>query len=130
MRTEPTFVSVKQVLAIHERMVREFGGDPGLRDRGLLESAVGMPRATFGGEYVHEDLAAMAAAYLFHICRNHAFVDGNKRTAMAAAEVFFDLNDFALSASDEDMEHPTRGVATGEASKAQVAGFFRNAMPR
>lgn len=125
MSLRPAFLSLDQVLVIHRRMVREFGGDPGIRDRGLLESAVHLPASRFGGQYLHEGIAAMAAAYLFHICRNHAFVDGNKRTALATAEMFLLLNDLHLVATDEELETLTMGVASGGASKETVSAFFR-----
>ncbi len=86
------FLSVEMVMQIHQRVIEEFGGDMGLRDRGLLESAVAMPQSTFGGSFLHIDLADKAAAYLFHLCANHAFIDGNNRVAVAAAEVFILAN--------------------------------------
>ena len=73
------FLSVAEVLRIHRRIIADFGGEDGLRDRGLLESAVAMPHAMFDGAFLHPDLATMAAAYHFHLCANHPFVDGNKR---------------------------------------------------
>ena len=77
------FVDIDESLRIHARQIDRFGGDSGVRDRGLLESALAMPRASFGGQFVHDDLVAMAGAYLYHLCKNHAFVDGNKRVALA-----------------------------------------------
>ena len=74
-------MTVEHVLDVHRRMILEFGGDPSLRDSGLLESDVMMPAAQFGGRFLHDGIAAMAAAYLFHLCRNHPFVDGNGRAA-------------------------------------------------
>ena len=70
MKNPPLFLAGEQVSAIHRRMLAEFGGRPGLRDRNLLESAVNMPLASFGGRYLHKGLPAMAAAYLFHLCKN------------------------------------------------------------
>ena len=125
MNPPPLFLSADHVLAVHRRVIREFGGDPGLRDRGLLNSAVAMPAAGLGDEYLHSGLHAMAAAYLFHLCRHHPFVDGNKRTALAASEVFLRLNGLALTASDEEVVELTLGVAAGEVSKAEVIEFFR-----
>ena len=125
MKEPPLFLNVDHVLAIHRRLVEEFGGDVEVRDYGLLESAVMMPAAKFGGEFLHEDVPAMAAAYLFHICRNHAFVDGNKRTALAAAEVFILLNRMRLKATNKQVEELTMGVAKGEVSKDRVIAFFR-----
>ena len=125
MKERPLFLTVGHVLTIHRRLVQEFGGDVEVRDYGLLDSAVMMPAAQFGGEFLHEDVPAMAAAYLFHICRNHAFVDGNKRTALAAAEVFVLLNRMRLKATNKQVEELTLGVAQGEVSKDRVIAFFR-----
>jgi death-on-curing protein len=116
---------VDEVLAIHRHMIEQFGGDPSLRDPGLLESAVRMPAAMFDGNYLHPSLAAMAAAYLFHLCKNHAFVEGNKRTSLAAAEVFLLLNDRKLVATNEEVEALTRGIAESRISKEEVVAFFR-----
>lgn len=125
MSSGPFFLSIQQVLAIHRRVVEEFGGDPGIRDAGLLESAVAMPAAQVAGEFLHEDLFAMAAAYLFHLCKNHPFLDGNKRTALSSALVFLVLNETELDASDEQLEELTVGIAEGRLSKDDARGFFR-----
>ncbi len=119
------FLSVEAVLGIHSRVVEEFGGDSGLRDRGLLESAVAMPHSTFAGEYLHDDLAEKAAAYNYHLCSNHPFVDGNKRVAVAAAEILLLLNGCELTAGDDALEEMTLGVAGGQLSKDAVIDFFR-----
>ncbi len=89
---DPDFLDVDDVLLIHEEQLARYGGGAGIRDAGLLDSALGTPRATFGGGFVHEDLFAMAAAYAFHIAQNQPFLDGNKRTGLLAALVFLDLN--------------------------------------
>ena len=125
MSESPRFLSVSQVLRIHRRVIEEFGGDGSVRDQGLLESAILMPAAQFGGRYLHEGIAEMAAAYPFHVCRNHQFVDGNKRVALAAAEVFLDANGHRLAAQDIAVEKLTLGVAQGSLSKADVTAFFR-----
>lgn len=124
MMAQPIFLTVDQVLEVHRRAIEEFGGSAELRDRGLLESAVAMPAAQFGGEYLHESLAAMAAAYLFHLCKNHPFVDGNKRVSLAAAETFVLLNRHKLAASDDELEKLTLGVADGSISKREATTFF------
>lgn len=85
-------LDVEAVLAIHEEVLAAHGGLGGLRDRALLESAVAAPQASFGGKPLIRDPIEVAAAYLFYLCRNHPFVDGNKRTALAAALVFLDAN--------------------------------------
>lgn len=124
MKPPVVFPSVDAVLEIHSRVIEEFGGDSGLRDRGLLESAVSMPHATFGGADLHVGLPEKAAAYHFHLCANHPFMDGNKRVAVTAAEVFLLINGYELSASDEDLGDLTLGVAAGGVSKDQVIEFF------
>src|SRR2546430_666844 len=96
------FLSLARVLRIHRSSIDAYGGDPSVRDMGLLESAIAQPRATFGGEYLHEDLAAMAAAYLYHIVSNHPFVDGNKRTGSLAAFVFLGMNDVDFAAPEKE----------------------------
>lgn len=95
--SDPVFLDVDDVLLIHEEQLARYGGSAGLRDTGLLESAVAMPRATAGGEFAHQDLFAMAAAYAFHIAQNQPFIDGNKRTGLLAAIVFLNLNGVAIT---------------------------------
>ena len=119
-----TFVSVSDAIAIHRRMVDEFGGDPGLRDRGLLESALAMPKAMFGGDYLHADLPSMAAAYHYHLCANHPFIDGNKRVAVAVAEVFLRANGLQLDTTDDEIVELTLGVASGTMGKLEVANLY------
>jgi len=124
MTAAPAFLTVEHVLALHQRVIAGFGGEAAVRDHGLLESAVMMPGARYGGEFLHADLPTMAAAYLFHICRNHPFVDGNKRTALVAAEVFLLLNGRKLRATNRQLELLTRGVASGELTKEELVAFF------
>lgn len=119
-----TFVSVGDAITIHRRMVDEFGGDSGLRDRGLLESALAMPKAMFGGDYLHVDLPSMAAAYHYHLCANHPFVDGNKRVAVAVAEIFLRANGLELEATDDEIVDLTLGVASGTTGKPEVTDFY------
>ncbi|MCK5249070.1 MAG: Fic family protein [Spirochaetaceae bacterium] len=88
MSTETIFLSVDNVLSIHQRLIAEFGGGTGIRNNGLLEAAAAMPKQRFRGTLLHNDLAEQAAAYLYHLCCNRAFIDGNKQTALAAAEFF------------------------------------------
>ena len=85
-------LTVEIVKEIHDAVLEAFGGAGGIRDEGLLHSGVAAPQATFGGQSPFSDLAEVAGAYLFYLCRNHPFVDGNKRTAMTAAIVFLRLN--------------------------------------
>ncbi len=125
MTDGPNFLTVDHVLAIHRRMIAAFGGDATVRDHGLLDSAVMMPAARFRGRFLHQNVPAMAAAYLFHIGKNHPFLDGNKRTALASAEVFVLLNDRRLTATDEQLEELTRAVVAGRVSKKELIAFFR-----
>ena len=124
MSGDPIFLTVEQVTDIHRRGIEQYGGSGELRDRGLLESAVATPGAQFGGQFLHEGIAPMAAAHLFHLCKNHAFVDGNKRVAITAAEVFVELNDRRLDATDKDLERLTFGVADSSISKREATQFF------
>ncbi len=124
-RGAPTFLSVADVLAIHENTIAVEGGRGGLRDAALLESAVLMPQQRFGGELLHSDLAAMAAAYLFHIAQNHAFQDGNKRTAVLAALVFLRVNGVDALPEPDDLERATMAVAASEMGKVELAAWLR-----
>lgn len=85
---EPEFLTVEDVLELQERALERFGGGQGIRDRGLLESAVAAPQASFGGEYAHTSLFEIAAAYAFHIAQNQPFLDGNKRAGLGSALLF------------------------------------------
>ena len=123
---EPLFLTLDEVLALHADQIQHYGGGPTVRDLELLSSALGTPRATFGGRFLHDTLFEMAAAYLFHLCQNHPFLDGNKRTALAAALAFLWLNDFGLAAGPDDLAALVLGVAEGRATKADVAVFLRN----
>ncbi|HZO89566.1 MAG TPA: type II toxin-antitoxin system death-on-curing family toxin [Chthonomonadaceae bacterium] len=128
MSQEPIrFLSLQNVLHIHEDTLAQEGGTPGVRDAGLLASAVEMPQASFGDQYLHRDLAEMAAAYLFHICQNHAFVDGNKRTAAFSSLLFLALNGVSddLLPDEDEWEDVTLKVATGAMKKPEIAQFLR-----
>ena len=118
------FLTVARLLEIHSRVLHDFGGAGGVRDAGLLDSAVAMPAAMFGGEFLHEGIPAMAAAYLFHICKNHPFADGNKRAALGSAIQFLYLNEFSLTATPDSVEQLTFGVADGSIRKEGVTAFF------
>jgi len=121
----PVFLSPDDVLAVHEREIRKFGGMTGLRDPGLFESAMAQPEARFGGEFLHEDVFTMAAAYLFHVVKNHPFVDGNKRTGLVAALVFLGLNGEPILPPSVRLYDATMAVARGELGKAGLAAIFR-----
>lgn len=111
------FLSVDDVLALHADTIRHEGGAPGLRDAALLDSAVAMPQAMFGGVYLHPTLAEMAAAYLFHLCQAHAFVDGNKRVAILSCAVFLDVNGFEFSVIADELFELVMKVADSATTK-------------
>ena len=119
------FITLDDVLALHADLIAHYGGSPLVRDVGLLESAVAMPAATFGGERLHASLEEQAAAYLFHLVKNHPFVDGNKRTGLMAMLVFLGLNGRRLEAPDGTLTDLVLGVAEGRVTKAEVAVFVR-----
>ena len=122
---EPNFLTLPEVLEIHQDQTSRYGGDPSIRDMGLLKSAIGMPSATFGGEFLHTDIFEMAAAYLFHLVKNHPFVDGNKRVGAVSALVFLVLNGFELDVPEDDFANIVLDVAQGKIDKAQVAVFLK-----
>jgi len=109
------------VIELHATQLEIYGGSAGLRDRGLLESAVAQPQTSFGGEFSHDGHFAMAAAYLFHIVSNHAFVDGNKRAGMLSAVVFLDVNGISIDHPSEALYELTMGVAEARIDKPAVA---------
>ena len=120
------FLTLDEVLSIHEEQIRLFGGPSGIRDAGLLLSAMGNVEATFDGAFLHESIFEMAAAYLYGICRNHPFLDGNKRTAAATALTFLDMNRIELDADEDEFYRLVIGVAEGRVSKASVAVFLQD----
>jgi death-on-curing protein len=118
---ELVFLDVDDIIEIHAAQIEIFGGSEGMRDRGLLEAAVAQPKTSFGGEFLHEGLFAMAGAYLFHIVKNHPFIDGNKRAGMLAALVFLDVNGISIDRPSEALYELTMGVAEGRVEKPAVA---------
>jgi death on curing protein len=119
------FLSVEDVLLLHSDTMSHEGGLSGIRDHGLLDAAVSMPRQQFGGEYLHADVPAMAAAYLYHLAQNHPFHDGNKRVAVMVAYVFLDVNGWDLRVSPSALENVTRQVASGEMKKNDLIEWMR-----
>lgn len=119
------FLTLDEVIEIHREMIERYGGSPGIRDMDLLQSAVAMPQASFGGQFLHDDLFEMAAAYLFHIVQNHPFVDGNKRVGAIAAFTFLKLNGLTLTSPETEFEEHVLAVAQGKLGKAAVAEFLR-----
>lgn len=121
--TSPTWINPRVLRAIHEEQLAEHGGAPGVRDEGLLESALARPQQL--AAYGQPDIADLAAAYGYGIARNHPFVDGNKRTAFVAVELFLALNQLALTADDSFCLLTTLALAAGELSEADFAAWVR-----
>ena len=122
---DPLFLTFVDVFEIHREMIAQYGGSDGIRDKGLLESAVATPQASFGGDYVHSNIFEMAAAYLFHIVKNHPFIDGNKRAGAMAAFVFLKLNKLTLVADENQFERVVLSVAENKIEKREIAEFFK-----
>jgi death on curing protein len=129
MIAEPIWIGVELARGIHDEQIREHGGAEGIRDPGLLESALARPINAWG--YGVEDIPALAAALGHGIARNHPFVDGNKRTAFVAVETFLLLNGMELRASDADCVVAMLDLAAGEMSEDEFAAWLRDhAAPR
>ena len=122
---EIRFLTAEEILFIHFNQIELYGGAPEIRDRGLLESAMAQPSATFMQEYLHADLFIQAAAYLFHLCQNHPFLDGNKRTGLASALVFLDLNGFEVDDPENTLYDLVISVAEGKTEKMKIAEILQ-----
>jgi len=123
-------LTVDIVGEIHAEAIAAFGGMNGVRDVALLESAVAAPQATFGGESPFKDLAEVAAAYLFYLCRNHPFLDGNKRTALGACIVFLRLNGIEPRADGPEWEALTLAVAASDIDRDEATKRLRKLLPK
>ncbi|SRR6266487_2884776 len=122
------FITKETVIKIHDDQIRLYGGLYGVRDSGLLDSAVNTPKAQFGGRFLHPMIHQMAAAYLFHLCQNHPFIDGNKRVARMVMITFLRRNRLVSTASEFDYYYVTKEVANGKMSKQQVADWLETAI--
>jgi death on curing protein len=119
------FPTIDEVLELHELSLDRYGGAEGIRERSLLESALAQPQASFGGRLLHEDIFMMAAAYLFHLVKNHPFVDGNKRIGLATALVFLDINGVVIDRGTDVLFETTMAVTEGRMTKEEVAEVLR-----
>lgn len=119
------YFTAEQVLFIHSRLIDEAGGSHGLRDLGLLQSAVSRPKATFGGEDLYPDIFQKAAALMESLIKNHPFIDGNKRTAISSTGIFLRMNGYTLETSQKELEGFTLDMATGKASLNDAAKWFK-----
>ncbi len=122
-------LTVEIVREIHAEAIASFGGSDGVRDLTLLESAVAAPQASFGGESPFRDLAEMAAAYLFYLCKNHPFIDGNKRAALGSCIVFLRLNGIEPKADSPEWEKLTLAVAMSALDRDETTRRLRMLLP-
>ena len=125
MKDCPDFLMFEDINDIHENQIALYGGSNGVRDKGLLQSALSMPMASFGGSFLHRDIFEMGAAYLYHIVQNHPFIDGNKRTGAVSALTFLALNGYKLKATQDDFEAMVLSVASSKMEKEGVAEFLK-----
>lgn len=119
------FVPIDIILAFHEDLLRRYGGSGGIRDRNLLESAIGQHKATFAGKYLHRTLFDKAAACGFHLARNHPFLDGNKRIAFVVMDIFLSRNGWELVASEEEAYAMMMDVAQGQLAKPALSAWLK-----
>ena len=125
------YLAAEQVLFIHSRIIDETGGAHGVRDVGLLKSAVARPGATFGGQDLYHDVFHKGAALMESLARNHPFLDGNKRTAIAATGIFLERNGFRIESTQKELEHFTMDVAVGALSHGDAAKWLKtHCIPR
>lgn len=128
MITDPNdcmHLTTDQVIEIHAAAIRLYGGSPGLRDAALLQSATAAPQATFGSVSTFSDTIEVAAAYLYYLCSNHPFIDGNKRVALGACLIFLELNGYTPAPDSENWENLTLAVAAGVLSRDDITATLR-----
>ncbi|NNE57107.1 MAG: type II toxin-antitoxin system death-on-curing family toxin [Hellea sp.] len=128
--TEPIWVRDEIVLAVHNRQLAEHGGGTGVRDKGLLASALDRPKNLYHYEGEETGIDRIAAAYAFGIARNHPFVDGNKRTAFVVCLLFLHLNGYSVTASQAEKYQAFLKLAAGSISEAELSGWLRDNMVR
>lgn len=122
-------LSVEIVREVHTEAIARFGGSDGVRDSALLESAVAAPQASFGGKSPYRDLAEVAAAYLYYLCRNHPFIDGNKRAALGSCLVFLRLNGIEPTPDGPEWEELVLAVTAGSLDREQATARLRELLP-
>ena len=123
--TEPIWINLRVIKAFHDRQIKEHGGLPGLRDEGLLSSALSRPENAYQYSNPKPDVAELAAAYGFGLSKNHPFNDANKRTALIAMRLFLKLNGYDLTASPEDKYRMIIRVAASDISEDELAQWLR-----
>lgn len=124
-KQEIEFLTLAEIIEIHNNQILLYGGEPGVRDFSLLSSAIAIPRSTFEGNYLYNDIFEMAAAYIYHICQNHPFVDGNKRVALAAGLIFLDLNNITIDDPNGELYRMMINVASGKINKDKIKSILK-----
>jgi len=119
------FIPEELVLTIHADLLQRYGGQPGLRDRNLLESALAQPRMTVNRKFVHKTIFDKTAAYGYHVCKNHPFIDGNKRVAFVLTDVFLQRNGWEITAHEEETYSMMIALSSGRLSKAQLSSWLK-----
>ena len=120
------YIPLRLVVSIHANQIRLYGGTAGIRDIGLLESALAQPRVSAGGKLIHKSIFDKASAYGFHLCKNHPFVDGNKRVAFVVMFLFLHKNGWLINTSEEAAYEMMIGVAEGKSSKPKLSNWLKD----
>jgi death-on-curing protein len=119
------FIPKKVILYFHEQLIQIYGGSPGIRDESLLNSAIQQPKSSFDGNYLHNSIFEMASAYGFHLCKNHPFIDGNKRVALAAMDTFLQNNGYEISASEKETYKIIIELSAENLSKSELTQWLK-----
>jgi len=122
---EIEFLTLAEIIEIHKNQIELYGGQSGIRDYGLLSSAISIPKSTFDGKYLYNDIFEMAAAYIYHISENHPFVDGNKRVALVAGLIFLDFNNIEIDDPGQELYKIMINVASGKSNKEIISRILR-----
>ena len=124
------YLSIELIKIVHTDQIRRYGGHLGIRDHNLLESAIAQPRMTVGGKFAHKTIFEKAAAYGFHVCKNHPFVDGNKRVAFVGMYIFLQRNGWEITASEEEAYRIMIELAEGKYTKSKLASWLKEKSQR
>lgn len=119
------YLTIEQVIELHDELLKKYGGLPGIRDKNLLWSAIDAPKAAMFGQEMYPSIYEKAAAYLYHLVRNHPFNDANKRTGYALTLIFLEVNEVTLIFKREDLENLVVEVAKGKKTKERIAKFLK-----
>ena len=124
-KQEIEFLTLAEIIEIHNNQILLYGGEPGVRDFSLLSSAIAIPRSTFEGNYLYNDIFEMAAAYIYHICQNHPFIDGYKRVALVAGLIFLDLNNISIEDPNGELYRMMINVDSGKINKDKIKSILK-----